>query len=614
VFLERTVMQPLKKYICPIIIGLLCTASFVMPASAASFEDGEAAYNQLDYKTAFEVWAPLAEEGNAQAQYKLGMMYDNGFGVKADPRQAVDWYRRAAVQGDKAAERHYEADNFAYSMGLPAVAQTKAADKIVPHKPAVVNAAQPPSKIKPAAENVALQPVQLVVPAVPTAVVRPAVPPDANDIQTLEGSANNDNVQAQLALGNRYALGKDVPQDYEMAAEWYAKAAGQGNAVAEELLGDLYNTGSGVQQDYPKAAQWYRLAAEQGNAHAQEDLGTLYTLGHGVPQDYEQAALWYKKAADQGDAEAQSALAALYGAGLGVPQNYNKAEKLYDQAAAQGNTAAKDERDIIHDNKLDTAPPPKAAVPTKMTVLTQQGLDVGGDISAYQYNETVNEVSFVHHGSNKVGLEGGYTYVVQPVDAFMRAETRYAHGGANYSSAAGIALGQPDNLWDTRVLAGKDFTLGEGFSMSPYAGVGFRYLYNDARGDTNLGIPGYRRESKYRYVPLGSTERYALGEQMRLSLNLEYDLFTGGTQKSYLSDAVPAHGDIMNHQSAGVGARGSLLFETSFAGGLSVGPWFDFWHIKDSDQVAIPGDPGFGLTEPNNKTTELGLKVVKDFW
>ena len=39
------------------------------------------------------------ELGDAEAQYNLGVMYDNGQGVVKDKDEAVNWYRRAAEQG-----------------------------------------------------------------------------------------------------------------------------------------------------------------------------------------------------------------------------------------------------------------------------------------------------------------------------------------------------------------------------------------------------------------------------------------------------------------------------------------------------------------------------------
>ena len=42
---------------------------------------------------------PLAKQGYAKAQYYLGVMYDNGFGVPQDYRIAVKWYSFAAQQG-----------------------------------------------------------------------------------------------------------------------------------------------------------------------------------------------------------------------------------------------------------------------------------------------------------------------------------------------------------------------------------------------------------------------------------------------------------------------------------------------------------------------------------
>ncbi len=49
--------------------------------------------------TALREWRPLAEQGNANAQFFLGVMYDKGRGVPQDDAEAVKWYRKAAEQG-----------------------------------------------------------------------------------------------------------------------------------------------------------------------------------------------------------------------------------------------------------------------------------------------------------------------------------------------------------------------------------------------------------------------------------------------------------------------------------------------------------------------------------
>ena len=63
------------------------------------FQQGLEATKRGDYQTAFKLWLPLAEQGDASAQFNLGMMYDNGQGVKQDDVEAVKWYRQAAEQG-----------------------------------------------------------------------------------------------------------------------------------------------------------------------------------------------------------------------------------------------------------------------------------------------------------------------------------------------------------------------------------------------------------------------------------------------------------------------------------------------------------------------------------
>ena len=70
----------------------------------ADFSDGWDAATGGDYKTALKEWQPLADQGDASAQYNLGLMYANGNGVLKDDKQATKWYRKAADQGDADAQ------------------------------------------------------------------------------------------------------------------------------------------------------------------------------------------------------------------------------------------------------------------------------------------------------------------------------------------------------------------------------------------------------------------------------------------------------------------------------------------------------------------------------
>ncbi|MCH7566103.1 MAG: sel1 repeat family protein, partial [Nitrospirae bacterium] len=70
----------------------------------ADFKAGVEAYQRGDYATALTEFRPLAQQGNAEAQNNLGVMYSKGRGVPQDDAEAVRWYRRAAEQGNAAAQ------------------------------------------------------------------------------------------------------------------------------------------------------------------------------------------------------------------------------------------------------------------------------------------------------------------------------------------------------------------------------------------------------------------------------------------------------------------------------------------------------------------------------
>ena len=73
------------------------------------FEYAVDAYEREDYETSYKLFLPLAEQGDAEAQHNLGVMYDKGQGVPQDDKEAVKWYRLAAEQ------EHADAQ---YNLGL----------------------------------------------------------------------------------------------------------------------------------------------------------------------------------------------------------------------------------------------------------------------------------------------------------------------------------------------------------------------------------------------------------------------------------------------------------------------------------------------------------------
>ncbi len=76
------------------LIGLLAT-----PVSAQSVKAGIEAWQRADYSSAVAIWRPLAEKGDADAQFNLGQAYRLGRGVPINLAAAQSWFERAADKG-----------------------------------------------------------------------------------------------------------------------------------------------------------------------------------------------------------------------------------------------------------------------------------------------------------------------------------------------------------------------------------------------------------------------------------------------------------------------------------------------------------------------------------
>ena len=224
-----------------------------------------------------------AEQGDAEAQFKLGVSYANGEGVGEDDGEAAKWYRKAAEQGH--AEAQFKL-GVSYGNGWGVAKDEQEAAK------------------------------------------------------WYRKAAEQGHAEAQFKLGVRYANGEGVREDDGEAVKWYRKAAEQGHALAQTNLGVMYNHGEGVAKDQQEAVKWYRRAAEQGNAGGQNNLGLMYDEGQGVAEDKREAVKWFRKAAEQGSAEAQFKLGVSYDNGWGVAKDEQEAVKWFRRAAEQGSAKA----------------------------------------------------------------------------------------------------------------------------------------------------------------------------------------------------------------------------------------------------------------------------------
>jgi TPR repeat protein len=186
-----------------------------------------------------------ADQGNAEAQYNLGVMYANGQGVPRDDAEAARWYCAAADQSKPEAQFNLGVA-YANGQGVPH-------DDVQAYK--WFNLAA--SRLSGETRDLAVKNRDIVAAKV------------------------TDDAAAAFAAG-----------DYTTALRVLRPLADQGNADAQTYVGVMYHNGQGAPQDHTEAARWYRKAAEQGYASAQNNLGLLYAYGQGVPQNHVEAYKW----------------------------------------------------------------------------------------------------------------------------------------------------------------------------------------------------------------------------------------------------------------------------------------------------------------------------------
>ncbi len=145
--------------------------------------------------------------------------------------------------------------------------------------------------------------------------------------------AENGGVEDWTRYARSLATGPESLRDAKAAMTWYRKAADKGYAPAQVGIGDLYAEGFGVRQNFYRAQEWYRLATQLSrNPEAYFKVGEGYFRGVGAPQDYGLAIKYYMTAARQGHPVAQYMIGTMLEAGWGIPRDTIGAWVWYQRA------------------------------------------------------------------------------------------------------------------------------------------------------------------------------------------------------------------------------------------------------------------------------------------
>lgn len=276
---------------------------------------------------ALELLLPLAESGDAEAQYYCGWIYDFELEENMETElEAYNWYTKAVEGGILKACVGAALNSFAES--------PQKSDELLNH---------------------------------------------AFSEGFLEMSDDELGADGLFWIGFMHELGFGLEQDEEKALNYYTKAAEKNSVLgmmnAATLLDDsymvsekgklclellekaaslnyapaMYMLGSkhyinymayDVESSFPPAFEWFGKAAELGYAEAMYMLGSIYQSGEGAEIDLPLAFEWYSKAVELGDTGAMCMLGHMYRDGSYVAQNYDTAMNYFIDATLLGNHAA----------------------------------------------------------------------------------------------------------------------------------------------------------------------------------------------------------------------------------------------------------------------------------
>lgn len=283
------------------------------PAKAAieAFQSGR-------HAKAVDLAKPLAEQGNAEALYLLGVAYESGQGVDASRDKALEYYRKAA------ALKHMDA---VYRLSAILLASDKEEERD-----------QARVALETAAKDDPTVSARMLGGAYLRGLLTPAADPD-KAIFWWKRAADGGDVQSVLLMAQFYEgqFGFAELKDPKESLANYAKAAGLGNAGAMAALGSRLLSGDEKNRDEKKGREWLKKAITAKEYSAYLALGDYE---ENVKKDLKAALAEYERGKDAGQVDCMLRTADFYMQGKGTEKDTERGKSLLRKAAEAGNPVA----------------------------------------------------------------------------------------------------------------------------------------------------------------------------------------------------------------------------------------------------------------------------------
>ncbi|MBU0501100.1 MAG: sel1 repeat family protein [Gammaproteobacteria bacterium] len=290
----------------PWLLGILLTCVEIAKAGEATFLQGLDAYRKQQFTQAGLYWRQSMAEGSPTAKYNVGLMQDQGLGLKTPPSEALILYQQAANEGIAEAQLnlgvlHYLGRGTPQSYPQAITWFSKSAQQgnaMARHNLGVMHAHGLGVKKDTA---------------------------KAMDWFTQAAKADLPEAHLNLAL-----LLMETGKDKKAPRHWLERAAKQGLAEAQCYLALSLSDGSETGQDKKAARHWFQLATNQSHPASSYNLAVMLVSGEGGTKDESEAVRLLQEAARKGFAPANGLLGLMTEEGRGgLVANPDQAAELY---------------------------------------------------------------------------------------------------------------------------------------------------------------------------------------------------------------------------------------------------------------------------------------------